>query len=169
MQKDKQIISKKIQMSIYLINQLRHSMALKSQYIHTPSELYEMYHILHFLQIHEFYNQIKNLLIQDKSSILIGYQLSELYEIESLSNFYFEYFKAYGFLGIFNKKLHQDKVRQYIYKNKTRLVPLHYLYLQANLFKKQSRLQINRNKLFLQNSKNNIKKLNENSFKYFSI
>ncbi|CAK80731.1 unnamed protein product (macronuclear) [Paramecium tetraurelia] len=104
--------------------------------INTPQELYEMYQILHFFQIQELQNQIEKFLIQDKSSILIGYQLSELFEIDSLSNFYFEYFKEYGFLGIFNKKLDKEKARKHIYKNKNRLVPLHYLYLQANLFKK---------------------------------
>ncbi|CAD8063997.1 unnamed protein product [Paramecium primaurelia] len=104
--------------------------------INTPQELYEMYQILHFFQIQELQNQIEKFLIQDKSSILIGYQLSELFEIESLSNFYFQYFKEYGFLGIFNKKIDKDKARKHIYNNKTRLVPLHYLYLQANLFKK---------------------------------
>ncbi|CAD8091153.1 unnamed protein product [Paramecium sonneborni] len=104
--------------------------------INTSSELYEIYQILHFFQIQELQNQIENFLIQDKSNILIGYQLSELYEIESLSNFYFQYFKTYGFLGIFNKKLDQEKARKHIYKNKSRLVPLHYLYLQSNLFKK---------------------------------
>ncbi|CAD8158286.1 unnamed protein product [Paramecium pentaurelia] len=104
--------------------------------INTPQELYEMYQILHFFQIQEFQSQIEKFLIQDKSNILIGYQLSELYEIESLSNFYFEYFKEYGFLGIFNKKLDTEKARKLIYKNKNKLVPYHYLYLQANLFKK---------------------------------
>ncbi|CAD8077212.1 unnamed protein product [Paramecium sonneborni] len=104
--------------------------------LNTPQEIYEMYYILHFFQIQELQSQIENFLVQDKSNILISYQISELYEKEQLTNFCFNYFKEYGFLGIFNKKVDSEVVRKHIYKNKNRLVPIHYLYLQTNLFKK---------------------------------